>query len=170
MLGNERRMHPKSKVTHRWSKTTTSRWIRPVHEDLRAHQSTQTDSRQAHTDIYDMGAHLAAFWPKTGPNGASPRSADHHGRPTMWWRPTGPTDSQWQVVSHGWCSMAVWLHSWARGRWFPPINTNGGGTNENTLHTSHHNIFSWVLTWVRVVLGSLGVEVLRRGAGNGALL
>jgi len=37
-------------------------------------------------------------------------------------------------------------------------------------HTPHHSLFSSVLTWVRVVLGSLGVEVPRRGAGNGALL
>ena len=43
---------PKSKVTRHASEATTSRRIRCVHEDLRAHQSTKTDSRQAHTHIY----------------------------------------------------------------------------------------------------------------------
>ena len=41
-----------------------------------------------------MGGHLAVFGPKTGANRASPRPADHHGRPSMWWQPTGPTASQ----------------------------------------------------------------------------
>ena len=75
MLGNEKRMQPMSKVTHHGSEATTSRRIRRVHEDLRAHQSTKTDSRQALTHIHDMGVHLAAFSPKTRPNGLSPQSA-----------------------------------------------------------------------------------------------
>ena len=61
MLGNEKRMQPMSKVTHHGSEATTSRRIRRVHEDLRAHQSYQTNVRQAHTHIYDMGAHLEDF-------------------------------------------------------------------------------------------------------------
>ena len=61
MLGNERRIHPKSRVTRHESEATTSRQIRRVHEDLRAHQSTKTDSRQALTHIHDMRAHLAVF-------------------------------------------------------------------------------------------------------------
>ena len=85
MLGNERRMQPKSKVTRRGSEATTSRRIRCVHEDLRAHQSTQTDSRQAHTHIHGMRAHLAAFRPRFGPNGHVVWPADLVGRPTMGW-------------------------------------------------------------------------------------
>ena len=61
MLGNEKRMQPMSKVTHHRSEVKSSRRIKRVHEDLRAHQSTKTDSRQAHTHIYDVGAHLAVF-------------------------------------------------------------------------------------------------------------
>ena len=61
MLGNEKRMQPMSKVTHHGSEATTSRRIRRVHEDLQAHQSTKTDSRQALTHIHDMGAHLTVF-------------------------------------------------------------------------------------------------------------
>ena len=60
MLGNERRMQPKGKVTRHGSEATTSQQIRRVHEDLRAHQSYQTDLRQALTHIHDIGAHLAA--------------------------------------------------------------------------------------------------------------
>ena len=40
----------------------------------------------------------------------------------------------------------------------------------NTLHTSTLHFPLEFLLELRVVLGSLGVEVLRRGAGNGALL
>ena len=119
IIGNERRMQPKSKVTHCWNEATTPRWIRHVNEDLRGHKSTQTDSRQAHTHIYDMGAYLAAFWPKTGPNRANPRSVDHHGRTTMWWQPTGPTDSQWHMARCGWPPMVVWDDSRTIGWWFP---------------------------------------------------
>ena len=60
-LGNERRMQPISKVTRPRSKVKSSRRIRCIHEDLRAHWSTQTISEQAHTHIYDMRAHLAVF-------------------------------------------------------------------------------------------------------------
>ena len=41
-----------------------------------------------------MRVHLVALQPKTGTNGPSPWLANHHVRPTMWWWPTGPTDSQ----------------------------------------------------------------------------
>ena len=61
MLGNERIMQSISKVTRHGSEATISRQIRRVHEDLRAHQSYQTDFRQALTHIHDMGAHLAAI-------------------------------------------------------------------------------------------------------------
>jgi len=106
MLENERRRRPKSKVTRRGSEATTSRRIRCVHEDLRSHQSTQTDSRLAHTHIYDMRAHLAAFRPRFGPNGHVVWPADHHGCPTiMVTRPCGggprapPTLSdKWHLV------------------------------------------------------------------------
>ena len=66
--------------------------------------------------------------------------------------------------------MVVWLNRRANGRWFPPINTRGGGANENTLHTTHFTLLLSPHLRCRVVLGSLGVEILRRGAGNGALL
>jgi len=61
MLGNERRMQPKSKVTRHQSEAKSSQRIRRIHEDLQAHQSFQTDSRQAFTHVHDMGVHLAAF-------------------------------------------------------------------------------------------------------------
>ena len=54
-------MQPISKVTRHRPNAKSSRRIRRVHEDLRAHQSYQTDLRQALTHIYDMGAHLAAI-------------------------------------------------------------------------------------------------------------
>ena len=41
-----------------------------------------------------MRAHLAAFRPRFGPNGHVVWPTDHHGRPSMWWLPTGPTTSQ----------------------------------------------------------------------------
>ena len=66
--------------------------------------------------------------------------------------------------------MTVWLNPRANGWWFPPINTRGGGPNEDTLHTTHFTLLLSPHLRCRVVLGSLGVEVLRRGAGNGALL
>ena len=102
ILGNKRIMQPINKVTCHRSETKSSRRIRHVHEDLWAHQSYQTNLRQALTHIYDIRVHLAAFRPKTGPNGPSPWSADHHGRPIMWWWPTGPTDSHMTRAS-------VWL-------------------------------------------------------------
>ena len=77
MVGNERRMQPKRKMTRHGSEATTSIRIRHVHEELRAHKSYQTDLRQAQTYMNDIGVHLAAFRPRTGPNGPSPRSADH---------------------------------------------------------------------------------------------
>ena len=64
MLENEKGRQPKRKMTRHGSEATTSQRIRCVHEDLRAHQSYQTDLRQALTHIYDMGVHLAAFQPK----------------------------------------------------------------------------------------------------------
>ena len=60
-LESKKRMQPMSKVTRHRSEVKSSRQIRHVHEDLRAHQSYQTDVRQAHTHIYDMGAHLEDF-------------------------------------------------------------------------------------------------------------
>lgn len=77
MLGNERRMQPMSKVTRHRSEVKPSRRIRRVHEDLRAHQSTQTTSRQAMTHIHNMRAHLAASRPRFGPNGHLVWPADH---------------------------------------------------------------------------------------------
>ena len=64
-------------VTHHRSKAIPPRPIRRVHKDLRAHQSYQTDLRQAQTNVHDMSAHLAAFRPRTEPNGRSPWPADH---------------------------------------------------------------------------------------------
>ena len=102
-----RETQPISKATRHQSEATPSRRNRCIHEDPRAHQSYQTDSRQVLTHIPDMGAHLAVFWPKTGANGASPRSAEQLGRPAQWWRPTGPTASQmtrgevWSVPNGG---------------------------------------------------------------------
>ena len=61
MLGNEKRMQPMSKVTRHRSEVKSSRRIRCIHEDLRAHQSIQIDLRQGLTHIHDMGAHLTAF-------------------------------------------------------------------------------------------------------------
>ena len=46
----------------------------------------------------------------------------------------------------------------------------GGDANENTLHTTHFTLLLSPHLRCRVVLGSLGVEVLRRGTGNGTLL
>ena len=66
--------------------------------------------------------------------------------------------------------MTVWLNPRVNGWWFPPINTRGGGPNEDTLHTTHFTLLLSPHLRCRVVLESLGVEVLRRGAGNGALL
>jgi len=128
MLGNERRMQPKSKVTCHGSEATTSRRIRRVHEDLRAHQSTQTDSRHALTHIYDMRAHLAAFRPRFGPNGHVVWPADHYGCPTiMVTRPCGggprphrlsvTRGISWLVLHGGLASFPGWL---------PLINTRGG--------------------------------------------
>ena len=57
---HERETQPISKATRHRSVATPSRQIRRVHEDPRAHQSYQTDLRQALTHIHDMGAHLAA--------------------------------------------------------------------------------------------------------------
>jgi hypothetical protein len=95
-------MQPISKVTHHRSEATPSQRIKHVHEDLRAHQSIQTNLKQALTHIDDMGGHLAASGPRIGPIGHSPRSADHESRPTMCRRPTSPTASQY---THG----SVWL-------------------------------------------------------------
>ena len=59
------------------------------------------------------------------------------------------------------------------GKWLvapPYIYMRGGGSNDNTHHTSTlHSLLEFLLE-LRIVLVSLGVEVLRRGAGNGALL
>ena len=66
--------------------------------------------------------------------------------------------------------MAVWVDSRANGWWFPPVNMRGGAPNEHTLHTSTLHFPLEFLLELRVVLESLGVEVPRRGAGNGALL
>ena len=65
--------------------------------------------------------------------------------------------------------MEVWLNLRANGWWFPPINSRGG-VRINTHYTSTLHFPLEFLLELRVVLGSLGVEVLRRGAGNGALL
>ena len=137
MLGNERRMQPKSKVTHHRSKAKSSQQIRRIHNDLRAHQSIQTTSRQAITHIHNMRAHLAASRPRFGPNGHIVWPADHDCQPTMWRRPTGPTASQctcgvlWLVL-HG-------VLGRFSGKWLvvPPIYMRGGGSNEDTHHTSH---------------------------------
>ena len=62
------------------------------------------------------------------------------------------------------------------GKWLvtPPIYMRGRGSNEDTHHTPHsHNTFHSLLEFLlelRIALGSLGVEVLRRGAGNDALV
>ena len=57
---HERETQPVSKATRHRSEATPYQRIRRVHEDPRAHQSYQTDLRQALTHIHDMGAHLAA--------------------------------------------------------------------------------------------------------------
>ena len=49
------------RMTHHQSEVKPSRRIRCIHKDLRAHQSYQTDSRQAMAHIHNMRAHLAAF-------------------------------------------------------------------------------------------------------------
>ena len=64
------------RMTRHQSEVKPSRRIRCIHKDLQAHQSYQTDSRQALTHIYHMGVHVAASRLKTRPNGLSPRSAD----------------------------------------------------------------------------------------------
>ena len=52
----------------------------------------------------------------------------------------------------------------------PSYKYKGRDANENTLHTTHFTLLLSPHLRCRVVLGSLGVEVLRRGASNGALL
>ena len=65
--------------------------------------------------FYKSGVTLTVFWPKTGANGASPRSADQLGRLAQWWRPTGPTASQmtrgkvWLIPNGG---LAHFLGEW----------------------------------------------------------
>ena len=127
MLGNERRMQPKSKVTRQRSEAKSSRQIRRIHNDLRAHQSIQTTSRQAITHIHNMRAHLAASRPRFGPNGHIVWPADHDCQPTMWRRPTGPTAFQltcgsvWLVL-HGGLAQSP-------GKWLvvPPYIYEGRG-------------------------------------------
>ena len=78
-------MQPTSKVTRHRSEVKFSRRIRRVHEDLRAHQSIQTTSRQAMTHIHNMRAHLVVSRPRFGPNGHLVWPADHDGRLTVGW-------------------------------------------------------------------------------------
>ena len=89
-----------------------------------------------------MRAHLAAFRPRFRPNRQVVWPADHHGRPTMWWRPTGPTASQ---KTHG----KVWLVTNGGLACFPgkrlvapTYKYKGRGENEDTPHTKHHTIHS----------------------------
>ena len=56
----EKETQPKRMTRHQ-SEVKPTRQIRRIHKDLRAHQSYQTDSRQAMTHIHNMRAHLAAF-------------------------------------------------------------------------------------------------------------
>ena len=70
VAAHERETQPTCMTRHR-SKAIPPRPIRRVHKDLRGHQSTKTDSRQAMTHMHNMRAHLAAFRPRTGPNGLS---------------------------------------------------------------------------------------------------
>ena len=136
---HERETQSISKETRQQSEATTSRQIRRIHMDLRAHQSYQTDSRQAMTHIHNMRAHPAAFRPRTGPNGLSPRSADLQVARPSGDGPRAPPPLKRHVVRCGWSPMTVWLVSRARGWWLPPINTRGGVENEdNTHHTPHH--------------------------------
>ena len=129
-------MQPTSKVTRHQSVATPSQWIRHVHEDPRAHQSYQTNLRQALNHIYDMGVRLTAFRPRTGPNGPSPRSADQQGRPTWCWQATGPTDSH-RTCGNVWLVFHGGLAQFSSKRLVvPPIYMRGGGSNEDT-HTLH---------------------------------
>ena len=77
-----RRNAAHKQVTRHQSVATPSRRIRHVPEDLRAHQSYQTASRQAMTHIHNMGAHLASYQTKLVLFGHFYRWADQHGRPT----------------------------------------------------------------------------------------
>ena len=125
-------MQPTSKVTRHQSVATPSQRIRHVHEDPRAHQSYQTNLRQALTHIYDMRVHLTAFRPRTGPNGPSPRSADQQGRLAWCWQPTGPTDSHmtrgsvWLVLHGGLAQFS------GKRLVVPPYIYEGRGSNEDT--------------------------------------
>ena len=76
-------MQPKSKVTRHQSEVKPSRRIRSIHEDLRAHQSYQTNSRQAMTHIHGMGPHLAVSKPRIGLFSHLFWSTDLHGRLTI---------------------------------------------------------------------------------------
>ena len=126
------------RMTHHQSEVKPSQQIRCIHEDLRAHQSYLTDSRQAMTHIHNMRAHPAAFRPRTGPNGLSPRSADLQVARPSGDGPRAPPPLRRHVVRCGWSPMTVWLVSQARGWWLPPINTSGGVENEDT-HTTHQH-------------------------------
>jgi hypothetical protein len=66
--------------------------------------------------------------------------------------------------------MVVRVDSLANVWWFPPIYMRGGASNGDTHQTSTLYFTLEFLLELRVVLGSLGVEVLRRGTSNGALL
>ena len=88
----------------------------------------------------------------------------------MWRRPTGPTASQ-NACGSVWLVLHGGLDQFPGERLVvPPYIYEGRGSNGDTHHTSTLHLPLEFLLELRVVLGSLGVEVLRRGAGNGALL
>ena len=135
---HERETQPISKVTHHRSEATPSRRIRCVHEDPQAHQSYQTDSRQALTHIHDMGAHLAAFRSSLRRFGRLFWSADR------------------RSVHLGSIFHVSALHSMAKAvpggmgpirgmnrSWHPPIYMRGGGKNQD-IHQVQLQAFSLV--------------------------
>ena len=132
-------MQPTSKATRHQSVATPSQQIRRVHEDPRAHQSYQTNLRQALTHIYDMGVHLTAFRQEPG------QTFPAHGRPTSKvgrpgaGSPRAPPTLTGHVAVCGWCSRVVWLNSRAKGWWFPPIYMREGASNEDIRHLTLHS-------------------------------
>ena len=129
-------MQPTSKMTHHQSVATPSRRIRHVHEDLRAHQSYQTASRQAMTNIHNMGAHLTVSRPRIGLFGHLFWSTDLHGRPTkgrhLWSSPFHVSTPHSMARSVPGRRGPI---SGLKRSWHPPIYMRGGGKNQH-IHPS----------------------------------